>query len=256
MKLHRLGTPDKPFIYANFLSSLDGRIALEAQDGKPYLPKTLTSRNDFRLFLELHCQSDCLITHGSYLKELAAGNLGNILQVGLHEVGSDLPAWRKQQGLSEQPAVVIASASLDFPMPPCIAEAGQTCYIATGHRACPDRMAYWQDQGYTLLIAGQDSAVEGKPLMELLKRLGYRAAYLIAGPKMLDTMLRDGCLSRLFHTTTHQLLGGEGFRSLSPGSELGHSGHLRLVSLYYDSSSPEGTGQWFAQFEPSSATET
>ncbi|MBM3203432.1 riboflavin biosynthesis protein RibD, partial [Candidatus Woesearchaeota archaeon] len=115
--LHRLGTVDEPFVYANFLSSLDGRIALEAGDGRPYLPRSLTSSHDFRLFLELHCQADCLITHGAYLRELAAGRLGNILQVGLHEQGKELVEWRIRHGLTAQPAVVIASGSLDFPSP-------------------------------------------------------------------------------------------------------------------------------------------
>ncbi|MGI9212781.1 MAG: RibD family protein [Methylococcaceae bacterium] len=201
------------------------------------------------MFLELHGQTDCLITHGAYLKALVAGHLGNILQVGEHDLGKDLVDWRKQQGLPAQPAVVIASASLDFPLHPGIRASGQTCYIATGQNACPRRVAYWRDQGYQLLIAGKDRAVEGRLLVEALGRLGYCRPYLIAGPQMLDTMLRGGCLSRLFHTTTHQLLGGERFRSLSPGSEYGHRGHLRLLSLYYEASSPEGAGQWFAQFE-------
>lgn len=250
LALHRLGTVDNPFVYANFLSSLDGRIALEARDGQPYLPRSLTSSHDFRLFLELHCQTDCLITHGAYLRELAAGRLGNILQVGLHEEGKALVEWRKRQGLPAQPAVVIASGSLDFPLPDGFLAAGQTCYIATGQKACSRRQAYWQDQGYPLLITGTERAVEGRPLVEALGRLGYCRPYLIAGPQMLDTMLRAGCLSRLFHTTTHQLLGGTAFRSLSPGEEYGPQGHLRLRSLYYDASSPAEAGQCFAQFEP------
>jgi riboflavin biosynthesis pyrimidine reductase len=248
--LHRFGTPQAPFVYANFLSSLDGRIALAASDGRPYLPRSLTNANDFRLFLELHCQADCLITHGSYLKELAAGRLGNILQVGLHEQGKQLSGWRSLQGLPDQPAVVIASASLDFPPPRAFLQPEQACYIATGQQARAERVAYWQDQGYPVLVAGTRREVEGGLLMDALGRLGYGRAYLIAGPGMLETMLRDGCLSRLFHTTTHQLLGGTDFRSLSPGPEYGRLGHLRLLSLHYDSSSPAGAGQCFAQFEP------
>jgi len=250
LELNRLGTPEKPLVYANFLSSLDGRIALEKPDGQPYLPKALTTRHDFRLFLELHCQSDCLITHGAYLKALAQGHLGNILQVGLHEQGQDLPAWRRDRGLPAQPAVVIASASLDLPMPPCLLNASQPCYIATGQQASPERVAYWRDQGFHILVAGEGRAVEGKPLIAALGQLGYRTPYLIAGPQMLETMLRDGCLSRLFHTQTHQLLGGERHRSLIPGAELGSHGMLRLLSLYYDPTAPAGAGQCYAQFGP------
>lgn len=248
LNLHQLGTPDKPFVYANFLTSLDGRIALEDAEGQAYLPKSLTTPDDFRLFLELQAQADCLITHGGYLRALAERRLGNILQIGAHEAGRDLPAWREAQGLPPQPALVIASASLDFPMPASLREHGQTCYIATGAEADPAKVAYWQAQGYEVIRAGNGQQVEGAALTRELGARGYRTLYLIAGPQMLDTMVRDGCLVRMFQTITHQLMGGEAFRSLLPGPELGSAGHVRLLSLYYDPESPPGAGQWFAQF--------
>jgi hypothetical protein len=48
--VHRLGSASTPFVYANFVSSLDDRIAL-AQGGTSHVPKELTSASDFRLFL-------------------------------------------------------------------------------------------------------------------------------------------------------------------------------------------------------------
>ena len=249
LNLHALGTPESPFIYANFVSSLDGRIALEDAGGQTYLPKRLTSPEDFRLFLELECQADCLITHGGYLRALAAGRLGNILHIGHPEAGRDLPAWRSAHGLPPQPAVVVASASLDFPMPASLREHGQTCYIATGAQADPSRVAYWREQGYEVLFAGDGTGVEGAALSRCLSERGYRRPYLIAGPRMLDTMVRGRRLARLFQTVTHQLMGGERFRSVLAGPELGDAGHLKLVSLYYDPDSPEGSGQWFCEFE-------
>jgi riboflavin biosynthesis pyrimidine reductase len=110
-------------------------------------------------------------------------------------------------------------------------------------------VAYWREQGYEVLFAGSGKAVEGAALSRRLAERGYHSIYLIAGPRMLDTMVRDGRLSRLFQTITHQLMGGQSFRSLMPGPELGAAGHLKLASLYYDPASPAGAGQWFAQFE-------
>lgn len=250
LKLHELGTPETPFVYANFLASLDGRIALEDEvSGETYLPKTLTTPDDFRLFLELEAQADCLITHGGYLRSLAAGRLGNILQIGLRDEDGDLALWRRQHGFRSHPAIVIASASLDFPMPGSIRENGQDCYIASGQGADPAKVAGWRHQGYEVILAGKGKMVEGAPLVRALGDLGYRSIYLIAGPHMLDTMVRSGRLSRLFQTITHQLMGGTVFRTLLPGPELGLFGHLKLRSLYYDPSSPLDTGQWFAQFD-------
>ena len=100
-RVHTLGKTGNPFVYANFLSSLDGRIALEDSKSKvSYVPKYLTSPNDFRLFLELAAQADCLITHGGYLRALDEKRLGNILQIGTTSETNDLAEWRKKEGLS------------------------------------------------------------------------------------------------------------------------------------------------------------
>ncbi len=49
---------------------------------------------------------------GGYLRALSEGRLGNILQIR----DKDLVAWRRNNDLKAQPAVIIASASLNFPM--------------------------------------------------------------------------------------------------------------------------------------------
>jgi hypothetical protein len=37
----------------------------------------------------------------------------------------------------------------------------------------------------------------------------------MAGPQLIETVLRDGSLSRLYLTLTHQLLGGEHFHTVT-----------------------------------------
>ncbi|MEJ2590186.1 MAG: dihydrofolate reductase family protein [Candidatus Thiodiazotropha sp.] len=248
--LHTLGRDGQPFVYANFLSSLDGRIAVEdAQRDHPYIPKHISTDSDLRLFLELQAQADCLITHGGYMRALNEGRLGNILQVGAQPGSEDLAAWRSQQGLPPQPAVVIASASLDFPLHHSLREAGQTVFIATGRAADPERVNAWQAQGCQVLHVGEARSVQGAALVRELGRLGYRSIYLVAGPQMLDTMVRERQLSRLYHTITHQLVGGADIHTMLPGPLLGAEGNLRLRSLHYDPDTPKDAGQFFAQFQ-------
>jgi riboflavin biosynthesis pyrimidine reductase len=246
-KLHRLGSAEAPFVYADFVCSLDGRIALEEPGtGASHLPTGLISGNDFRLLLELQAQADCLITHGGYLRAIAEGRLDDILQVGTR----DLARWRRDNGLAPQPAVVVASASLDFPIPESLVRAEQRVFIATGAAAPADRIDALRARGYDVIIAGKGQSVEGAPLTQALGRRGFRSLFLLAGPRMLETMLRDGMLSRLYITIAHRILGGEGFHSLISGPELGLAGRLRMISLYYDMAGPGDAGQWFAQFEP------
>ena len=243
-QLHKLGTTESPFVYANFLSSLDGRIALEDTVQGAYIPKHLTTASDFGLFMELHAQADCLITHGGYMRALGEGRLGNILQVR----NKDFVEWRRNHGLKPQPAIIIASASLNFPIHSSLHKYAQAVYIATGINAAPERIRYWQDLGYPILFTGEDQMVHGAPLIHTLSGLGYKTIYLVAGPQMLDTVIREKQLSRLYLTVTHQLIGGKDFRTLLTGAMLGPEGNLTLESLYYEQNSPAGSGQFFMQF--------
>ena len=65
---------------------------------------------------------------------------------------------------------------------------------------------------------------------------------------MLETMVREARLTVLFQTISHQLMGGEAFRSMVPGPTLGDLGRVRMTSLYYDTDAGRGVGQWFARF--------
>ena len=240
---------EKATVVANFLSSLDGRIAISQNNShSTELPKHLTSDEDFRLFLELHAQSDCLITHGGYMRALSEKKLGNILQLPKNRECEDLYNWRTLQGLSPYPALVIASASLDFPMHPSIKENDQKVYIATGKKADENKIKQWQDQGYEIIIAGSSSTVEGKPLIDTLFNKDYKHFYLIAGPKMLHTMTADQQLSKMYLSTSHQLLGGDIFRTIIDGSPL-NSPKLQLKSLFYDDSPENDHGQFFSSYE-------
>jgi riboflavin biosynthesis pyrimidine reductase len=250
-RLHELGLPGLPFVYGDFVTSLDGRIALrDAASGESRLPQALTSESDLRLLLELHAQADCLVTHGEYLRAIAESRLDDILQVGTVPGHEDLASWRQAHGLRPQPAICIASASLDFPFPASLGEHRQQVFIATGKQSEAARRRELEREGYEVAIAGEGSYAEGRPLAAILAQKGFRSAFLLAGPRMLETMLRDEVLSRLYITLTHRLLGGESFRSMIEGTELSAAGRLKLSALYLDSQSSNGTGQLFAQFEP------
>jgi riboflavin biosynthesis pyrimidine reductase len=245
--LASLGSPAAPFVYADFVASLDGRIALrDPETGASHVPQALRSAGDFRLLLELQAQADCLITHGGYLRAIAAGELDDILQVGLGAESRDLARWRERRGLAAQPAVAVVSASLDFTLPRSLAQHGQRVLVATTAAAPAERRERLGAEGCEVILAGEGRWVEAAPLTEALGARGFRSLFLLAGPRLLEGMLRAGLLDRLYLTLAHRLLGGERFHSLIGGPELGPAGKLRLAALY---GAPEGEGEWFAQFD-------
>ena len=157
--------------------------------------------------------------------------------------------WRKVHGLTRQPAIAIVSRTLDFPIPPSLEWHEQPVHIITAADAPTDRVAFWRERGCEVVFGGRGTSVEGAPMIRALGARGYARLYLLAGPQMLETVLRDGSLSRLYLTLTHQLIGGEMFHTLTAGPRLGRAGRLHLHTLYYDPAAPKGTGQWFASFD-------
>ena len=68
------GSPERPYVYSNYVVSLDGRIAIEHPDTGHYgPPKAITNARDWRLFQELAAQADVIVVSGRYLRELKAG---------------------------------------------------------------------------------------------------------------------------------------------------------------------------------------
>jgi riboflavin biosynthesis pyrimidine reductase len=183
------------------------------------------------------------------MRALSEKRLGNILNLNAHSEHTDLVSWRQQNNLSKQPALVIVSASLDFPIPKELESQKESIFIATGKNAPPERINAWQKKGFQVLIAGGNKLVQGRPLTQQLSQRGYKSIYLIAGPMILHTMLEDRQLSRLYHTQSQQLLGGNDFHTLMSGKALSPPLNLKLSTLYYEPASNQAPGQLFFQYD-------
>lgn len=247
-RLHLLGTYEKPVVYGNFLTSLDGRIAIGADESNSITPAGLGTAEDWYLLQELEAQADCIVVHGAYLRALEAGRLGNVLQVGIDEATQSLKAWRLQNGLNPQPDVVVVSASLDFSVPPSVSFNHQRVIIATNEHAPPDRVQQLRDKGFQVWSVGSARWVEGGSLVRLLSTSGYRSIYLLAGPRILATMLRSDALSRLYLTLSHCVVGGDEFHTLFRGEKLSGLVNLELNSLHYQAASENQAGQFYMSF--------
>lgn len=239
-------------VYANFVSSLDGRIAVTDDDGVSRLPEGLTNPRDWRLFRELQAHADCLVTHGGYLRALATGRLGNVLQVGLGADGGDIARWRAAREMTAQPAIAIVSASLELPMPTSLAAHGQRVHVLTTEASRRDRRVALRQAGLDVVVTGPGPWVRSREAIDALAECGYRRLYLQTGPKMLEVALREGTLARLYLTIRHRIAGGERFDTMVGGGVLGESGRVRLGALYLD----EACGQFFACFDATGGSGT
>ncbi len=252
--LHKRGDNRQPFVYSNFITSLDGRIALAGEHRQSHeVPPAITNPRDWRLYQELAGQADILITSGRYFRQSIAGEAQDKLPVSSQPDYADIRRWRQEQGLAAQPDIAIMSASLDIPLQSLAPYHKRKVYIFTGEQADPERVQLLASNGVTVMPAGTGHQVEGKRMIDLLAAEGYRSIYAIAGPWVFHTLLEAQVVNRLYLTMACQLLGGNEYDTLLEGPPLSPASGMQPVGLYHDPHVPTG-GQILGIFEPVGVT--
>jgi riboflavin biosynthesis pyrimidine reductase len=236
------------FFYANFITSLDGRIAVAQNGGGLGVPEQTSNARDWRLFQELAVQSDLVISSGRYLRDYACGEAQEILQIYDDPGLADLEGWRRSRDLKAYPDLAIVSRSLKFDLPQELLEGGRSFVVVTTESSDPQRKRELRSRAIEVLECGVDE-VEGARMAAALEALGYRLIYSAAGPRIAHMLLAGGVLNRLYLTFALRLLGGAEFASIIEGGLFEPPIDLRLLSLYYDRHAPGPAGQLFAAFD-------
>lgn len=249
--LHRSGSRQQPFVYTNFVSSLDGRIAIEhASDSGTAIPASIANRRDWRLFQELVAQSDILITSARYLRELSLGKAQDAIPLSNDPDFDDLHSWRHENGLPDQPALVILSASLDIPLQSLCEAMDRPVYVATGDNPDTEALNVIQGTGASILHVGNGGAmVDGKKLIDALAAEGFSSLYSIAGPGVFKTLINARVLDRLYLTQVHRLIGGDSFDTLLEGDLLDPPAGFNMQALYYDRYAGDVGAQLFGVYD-------
>jgi len=243
------GPGKSPFVYSNYITSLDGRIAVpNPSKSELVVPKAITNPRDWRLFQELAIQADILITSGRYLRQYERGEVQEILTVFDEPRFSDLMEWRREGGLSPRPDLVVISASLDFPIPPTLTAEGRRVIVLTVEAAGRQRIESLKKQAGEVYIAGE-RRVSGREVLKRLSELGYKLIYNATGPKVLHLLLKDGTLDRLYLSFASRILGGDPYSSIVEGDLLDPPQNFRLNSLYHDPHALNGYGQLFCSYD-------
>ncbi len=247
--LRRFGKESgKPYIYTNFVVSIDGRIAIPhpEKDGMK-VPKATANDRDWRLFQELAAQADLIISSGRYLRDWADGRAQEILEVDDPRY-ADLRDWRKERGLKEHPDIAIISRSLNFPVPDVLMAGGREVVIFTTEDADPDRVAELKSKPCKVVEAGENG-VDGRLMAGRMGELGYRTVYSATGPKVSHLLLKGKVLDRFYLTHANRLLGGKPFSSVVEGELLQPAQDLTLNAIYWDSAALNGLGQLFVSYD-------
>lgn len=234
----------KPLVYANYVTSLDGRIALR----KGGVPAELANPRDWWLFQELAVQADAILVSGRYLRARSQNIAQNLFAAFQDKAYTRLREWRHAQGLPVWPWIVVLSRQLDCPLPQDLPV--ERMIFLSGEESCTSR------QGDALLgggaivkAAGKHRDVTGQSVISRLGELGVQTAYAVGGASLFHMLAAEGALSRLYLTRIHRLLGGREFTSLVEGDELNPALDLKLQHLYYDPAMPGPGGQLFSCYQ-------
>jgi len=253
--LYSKGHTGKPFVYSNFITSLDGRIAIASEARATHVvPTATTNPRDWRLYQELAGQADLLVTSGRYFRQSLLGEAQDELPLGSRQAFDDIREWRSARGLAQQPDIAIMSSSLKIPLATLDPYRARRIYVVTGEEADPGRVATLQDNGIVVIRAGSGIKVNGRRMLDELARHGYRSIYAIAGPAVFHTLLQSRIVDRLYLTITQQILGGDSYDTLSRGELLEPARGMRLIGLCHDPHAPIDAGQLLAIFEPHNHT--
>lgn len=241
--LHRRGDARSPFVYTNFIQTLDGRVAVrDPATGRLDVPGAAANARDWRLYLELAAQADVLLTTGRHLRALAAGR-----QTGLLELPEDLCRWRREQGLTERPAVAAVTGGGEWLGEPDLPEAVSRVLPEAPWLVVPEgaATAAWEAHGLPVVRVAGEGYVPGEALVRGLAKQGLVRIYSIAGPGVCHALADSGMLDRLYLTQAQVVVGGEDYESLARGPLLHPALHWRLLQLRHDGAGPGGAGQLF-----------
>lgn len=237
----RAAAGDATLIYANFIASLDGRVALPDTRGVLGVPAAIANPRDWRLFQELAVQADAVLVSGRYLRARARGEAQDLFAAFRADADAGLRAWRGARGLPAWPRIAVLSRTLDFAPPEDIAP--ERLLVLTGDAGAGSPAARdLRARGATVLAMA--SGVRG--LRAALSAAGCRLVYAVGGPRVLHALAASRALDRLYLSLAPALLGGERLATLVEGVPLEPPTRLRLHTLYYDlTSDAVGAGQLF-----------
>lgn len=182
-RLGALAAPDRPYVFLNFVSTLDGRAALDGST------RPLGGPADLEMLVGLRDVSDAvLIGPGTVRAEGYARLVG----------GEERRAARRAAGLAEDPPAVLISRRFDIPW-----EAGlfaapeQPVIVYTAAGAVTDT----PEVAAPVEIVELAECTLGAALQDLRAR-GIRALLSEGGPTLFRGLLAAGLVDELFLTLT------------------------------------------------------
>jgi riboflavin biosynthesis pyrimidine reductase len=214
----------RPRLYANFVSSADGVVALPADRDSGRVVSGDNEPDRFIMGLLRAAADAVLIGAGTFRK----GD-GDCSPEAIYPAAGDLFAeLRTQLGLRPHPLLVVVTASGHIdPAHPALSDC---LVVTTPHGEARLRGAL--PSGVRIAVLGAQR-VDGRSLLDLLHAQGLEVVLTEGGPSLVGQLVEEGLIDELFLTSSPRLFGrwsGDERKSLIDGVDL-HGRPLKLLSV-------------------------
>jgi riboflavin biosynthesis pyrimidine reductase len=221
---------ERPCLFANFVSSLDGVVALPVEGDSGPVISQHSQTDHFVMGMLRACAEAVIVGAGTFRK--ASGHVWNADTI--YPPGAELFAeTRARLGLLPQPQLVIVthSGELDLDQP-----AIEGALIATS-RAGQAKLR-GRVPGSTEILTFDSEPIRTTELLPVLHQRGLRLLLTEGGPSLFAQMVSEDVLDELFLTSSPLLFGrttNDHRKSLADGLDLGGA-TLELLSARRDGS--------------------
>lgn len=200
---------DRPYVIANFVSSVDGRATYHGQSGQ------LGDEGDLKVFRALRRGVDAVLVGTGTLR---TEQYGRILKT------PESRERRRGRGLAPEPLAITLTRSGDVPLGiPLFAEPEAQVVVFSGRDIDVSGVAA------VVQVVVLDPPGLGAALLHLRVKRGVRLLLCEGGPSLLAALVRERLLDELFLTLAPQLTGGGTGPALTTGPELPELRSLELA---------------------------
>ena len=199
--------PDRPTIVGNFVSSLDGIVALgqsEPHAGGGEISGF--SDADRYMMALLRCLADVVVVGAGTLR-VGRRHVWNAAHLQPALAGA-FAAWRSELGLTPQPTTIVVTARGNLDATHSGLNAPDVPVIVVTTQAGAARLAALPfSPNVRIEAVGEGSRVPAGALLEVIRRTGARLALCEGGPHLFGETLRARLVDELFLTLAPQVIG-------------------------------------------------
>ncbi len=189
----RPGSPERPWVMLNMISSIDGAISIDGVSGG------LGGPADKRVFSAIRGVADViLVGSGTVVAE----------NYRRPQTPPEIQGMRVERGQSPLPRLAIVTNRLNVPRHHQVLDAEHPPIIVTHEQAPADKRRALEDKA-EIVVAGE-SAVDVEVALEHLGALGMRVVLLEGGPTLNAAVVTADRLDELCLTLSPLVVGGDG----------------------------------------------